>query len=54
MNMKENSNSIYNTSTMYNQIPSNLKACLRKLNYQQQTRLSVIGQNKGIPKINPK
>ena len=54
MNVKENSYSIYNTSTIYNQIPSNLKACLRKLNYQQQTRISIIEQNKGIPKINPK
>ena len=40
--MKENSTSMYDISTMYKKSQSNLKACLRKLNYQPQTRLSTI------------
>ena len=52
--MKENLSNICDIAIMYNKSQSNLKACLRKLNYQQQTRISVIKQNKGIPKINPK
>lgn len=52
--MKENSSSIYNISTMNKKSQRNLKSCQRKLNYLQQTRLSTIGQNRGIQKINPK
>ena len=39
---------------MYSKSQNNLKACLRKLNYQQQTRLSTTRQNIGIHKINLK
>ena len=37
--MKKNSSSIYNISIMYNTSQNNLKASLRKVHYQQQTRL---------------
>ena len=37
--MKKNSSSIYKISIMYNTSQNNLKASLRKVHYQQQTRL---------------
>ena len=44
--MKQNSSNIYNISTIYNKSQNNLKTCLKKLNYQQQIRLSTVGHDK--------